>query len=149
MRAKKITKETLLQLDVVDRGFDSFSIGDTVSVSQVILEGGKERIQLFEGYVIARHNKGLGSTFTVRKMSVHGIYVERIFPYFSPLVRQVKRVTQGAVRRAKLYYIRDRIGKHARIKEKRIVGLREKNKIAATSKNTVGSSETFVSSANQ
>lgn len=121
MRAKKITKETLLQLDVVDRGFDHFSIGDTIAVSQVVQEGGKERIQLFEGDVIARHNKGLGTTFTVRKIAAHGIAVERIFPFYSPLIRGIKRITQGLVRRAKLYYIRERVGRHARIKEKKVV----------------------------
>lgn len=121
MRAKKITKETLLQLDVIDRGFDHFAIGDTIAVSQAIQEGGKERIQIFEGDVIARHNKGLGTTFTVRKIGAHGIAIERIFPLYSPIIRGIKRVTQGSVRRAKLYYIRERVGRHARIKEKKTV----------------------------
>ncbi len=119
MRAKKYTKETILLLDVQERPtFDVFNIGDMVAVSQVIVEEGKKRVQVFEGNVIARHNKGISSTFTVRKIGANGVAIERIFPYYLPTIQAVKCVKQGDVRRAKLYYVRDRIGRDARIKEK-------------------------------
>lgn len=119
MRATKYTKETILLIDVQEReSFDAFAIGDTVAVSQVITEDGKKRVQVFEGNVIARHNKGIASTFTVRKIGANSISIERIFPLYLPTIQSVKRLKQGEVRRAKLYYIRDRIGKDARIKEK-------------------------------
>lgn len=118
MRAKKFTKETILQIDVKDRGFDPFKVGDSVAVHQSIVdEGGKERVQVFEGAVIAMHNKGIASTFTVRKIGAHGIAVERIYPYFAPFIKNVKRIKQGKVRRAKLYYVRNLIGKAAKLKE--------------------------------
>ncbi len=118
MRAKKYTKETILNMGTEDRPFDKFSIGDTVVVSQKIKEGDKERIQLFEGDVIAINNKGIASTFTVRKIGANAIAVERVYPFYSPLVDGVKFVRKGKVRRAKLYYMRERIGKAARVKEK-------------------------------
>lgn len=118
MRAKKYTKETILNMGVEARPFDKFSIGDTVVVSQKIKEGEKERTQLFEGDVISINNKGIASTFTVRKIGANAIAVERVFPYYSPLVEGIKFVRKGKVRRAKLYYMRERIGKAARVKEK-------------------------------
>ena len=91
-----------------------FKTGDTVRVYCKVKEGDKERIQLFEGVVIARHNGGLRSSFTVRKVS-YGIGVERIFPMHAPFIDRVELVTVGKVRRAKLYYLRHLSGKKARI----------------------------------
>lgn len=118
MRAKKYTKETIRLIDVVDRGFDKFTVGDAIIVGQKIKEGEKERIQLFEGDVIAIKQTGISKTFTVRRIGANGIAVERIFPYFSPRIESIKFVRRGSVRRAKLYYMRDRIGKAARVREK-------------------------------
>ncbi len=100
---------------------DAFNIGDTVSVNVRIIEGNKERLQAFEGVVIAMKNKGAGRSFTVRKVS-YGIGVERVFPFASPRVESVKRIRRGTIRRAKLYYLRGKSGKKARIKEKVAVG---------------------------
>lgn len=94
-----------------------FSVGDTVKVDVQIKEGNRERIQVFEGTVIARKGSGIAETFTVRKVS-HGCGVERIFPVHSPSVKGVKVVRKGKVRRAKLYYLRDRVGKAAKVKER-------------------------------
>lgn len=96
---------------------DDFAAGDTVRVNVRIIEGSNERIQAFEGVVIAKKNAGINSSFTVRKIS-HGEGVERIFPTFSPRVDSVERVRRGVVRRAKLYFLRGRTGKAARIREK-------------------------------
>lgn len=95
-----------------------FAPGDTVRVHVRVLEGGRERIQIFEGVVIGRKGGGLRETFTVRKVSF-GVGVERIFPLHSPIVAKVEVVRKGKVRRAKLYYLRDRVGKATRIREKR------------------------------
>lgn len=95
-----------------------FQAGDTVRVNVKIIEGANERIQAFEGLCIARSNRGLQSSFTVRKIS-HGEGVERVFPVYSPRVDSVELVRRGKVRRAKLYYLRGRTGKAARIVEKR------------------------------
>lgn len=96
---------------------DAFKPGDVVRVDVKIIEGANERIQAFEGLVIARKNAGINSAFTVRKLS-HGEGVERIFPLYSARIAGITRVRQGEVRRAKLYYLRGRTGKSARIKEK-------------------------------
>lgn len=96
----------------------SFKAGDTVRVDVKIREGEKHRIQAFEGVVIAMRRRGLGSTFTVRKVS-SGYGVERIFPLYSPIIEKIQVVRRGRVRRAKLYYLRERKGKAARIREKR------------------------------
>ncbi len=93
-----------------------FSIGDTVNVSVRIVEGEKERVQIFTGAVIARRGGGISETFTVRRI-VNGQGVERIFPLHSPKVAGVEVVRHGKVRRAKLYFLRDRIGKSTRLKE--------------------------------
>ena len=93
-----------------------FNIGDTVRVGVKIKEGDKSRIQVFEGVVIARKNGGVRETFTVRKIS-NGVGVERTFPIHSPLVASVEVVRKGKVRRAKLNYLRDRVGKKAKVKE--------------------------------
>ncbi len=95
-----------------------FHPGDTVRVNYRVREGQKERIQAFEGVCIAKRGGGVGATFTVRKIS-NGVGVERVFPLHSPSIGDLKVVRQGVVRRAKLYYLRERRGKSARIKEKR------------------------------
>ncbi|MDA8265317.1 MAG: 50S ribosomal protein L19 [Actinomycetota bacterium] len=110
--------------DLVDRAnlrddVPEFSPGDTVKVHVRVVEGNRERIQVFQGAVIRRQGAGVRETFTVRKVSF-GVGVERTFPVHSPLYSKIERVTEGDVRRAKLYYLRDRIGKAAKIKEKRI-----------------------------
>jgi large subunit ribosomal protein L19 len=95
-----------------------FNVGDTVRVHVRIREGEKDRVQVFEGVVIARKNAGLRSSFRVRKMS-YGVGVERVFLLHSPWIERIERVQEGAVRRSKLYYLRKLTGKAARIKEKR------------------------------
>ena len=93
-----------------------FNVGDTVRVHVKIVEGQRERIQMFEGTVIAIKGSGISKTFTVRRLS-YGVGVERVFPMHSPNVVDVKVVRSGKVRRAKLYYLRDRVGKAAKVKE--------------------------------
>ena len=95
---------------------ENFSVGDTIKVFFKIVEGTTERIQVFEGIVIAKNNSGIRRTFTVRKIS-YGVGVERIFPLHSPRVEKIEVVRRGKVRRAKLYYLRDRVGKAAKVKE--------------------------------
>lgn len=95
-----------------------FSPGDNLKVNVRVVEGGRERIQVFEGVVIARSGAGVRETFTVRKVAF-GVGVERIFPVHAPIVSSIEVTRRGAVRRAKLYYLRDRVGKATRIKEKR------------------------------
>jgi large subunit ribosomal protein L19 len=95
-----------------------FRAGDTVRVHVRVVEGGRERIQIFEGVVIARNGSGPRATFTVRKVSF-GVGVERVFPVNAPIIAKVEVVRKGDVRRSKLYYLRDRAGKAARIKELR------------------------------
>ncbi|MDW7739895.1 MAG: 50S ribosomal protein L19 [Bacillota bacterium] len=95
-----------------------FNAGDTVKVHVRVVEGGRERIQVFEGVVIGRQGSGARETFTVRRVT-YGIGVERIFPVHSPSINKIEVVKHGKVRRAKLYYLRQRTGKAARIKEKR------------------------------
>ena len=95
-----------------------FNPGDTVRVDVRVIEGGRERTQAFEGVVIARKGGGIRETFTVRKISF-GVGVERIFPVHAPIVQKIEVLRRGDVRRAKLYYLRDRVGKATRIKEKR------------------------------
>ncbi|MBF8272143.1 MAG: LSU ribosomal protein L19P [Magnetococcales bacterium] len=95
-----------------------FRPGDTLRVHVKVSEGGRERVQIYEGVCIGRHNAGFRSTFTVRKVSF-GEGVERVFPLHSPRLAKIERIRQGDVRRAKLYYLRGRTGKATRIKEKR------------------------------
>ena len=95
-----------------------FGAGDTLRVHVRVVEGNRKRIQLFEGVVIKRHGSGIRETFTVRKLSF-SVGVERTFPVHSPILERIEVVTRGDVRRAKLYYLRDRIGKRAKVKEKR------------------------------
>lgn len=93
-----------------------FNVGDTVKVHVQIKEGEKSRIQIFEGTVIAKKHGGISETFTVRRVS-HGCGIERVFPVHSPAVDKVEVIRHGKVRRAKLYYLRDRVGKAAKVKE--------------------------------
>ncbi|MEA2516810.1 MAG: large subunit ribosomal protein [Actinomycetota bacterium] len=97
-----------------------FRPGDTVKVHVRVVEGERERIQVFEGIVIRRRGSQLSATFTVRKISF-GVGVERTFPVYSPMISKIEVATRGDVRRAKLYYLRSRIGKKAKVKEKREV----------------------------
>ncbi len=94
-----------------------FEIGDVIRVHNKIKEGSRERIQLFEGTVIARHGGGISETFTVRRVS-YGVGLEKTFPIHSPNVVKVQLIRAGKVRRAKLYYLRDKVGKDAKVKEK-------------------------------
>lgn len=113
------------KVDVVERSrmrddIPEFWPGDTVRVNVRVVEGTRSRVQAFEGAVIARKGGGLRETFTVRKVSF-GVGVERTFPVHSPVIESIEVLRRGKVRRAKLYYLRDRVGKKARIKEKREV----------------------------
>ncbi|MGW8367544.1 MAG: 50S ribosomal protein L19 [Gammaproteobacteria bacterium] len=106
-----------LEKEQMDREVPEFGPGDTVVVQVKVTEGSRERLQAYEGVVIAKRNRGLNSSFTVRKMS-HGEGVERVFQTYSPAIQGIQVKRRGDVRRAKLYYLRDRTGKAARIKEK-------------------------------
>lgn len=105
-----------IQKEQMRQDLPEFRPGDTVRVHVKVVEGQRERIQVFEGVVIARRGSGLNETFTVRKVS-YGVGVERIFPVHSPKIEKIEVVRRGKVRRAKLYYLRERVGKAARIKE--------------------------------
>ena len=98
-------------------GRADFRIGDTVKVHFSIVEGKNERVQIYEGLVIARKNGGARQTFTVRKLS-YGVGVERIFPVHSPRIQKIEVTRRGKIRRSKLYYIRDRVGKRAKVAER-------------------------------
>src|SRR5256714_9908794 len=109
--------------DLIDReslrdDVPDFGPGDTLKVHVRVVEGNRERVQVFQGVVIRRQGSGVRETFTVRKISF-GVGVERTFPVHSPIIAKIEVVTRGAVRRAKLYYLRERTGKAAKIKEKR------------------------------
>lgn len=109
-----------------------FEVGDTVKVHYKIVEGNRERIQVYEGIVIAINNKGISKTFTVRKISFD-IGVERVFPVFSPRIAKIEVLRKGKTNRAKLYYLRERTGKSAKIKERRISATKTKNNNNASS----------------
>jgi large subunit ribosomal protein L19 len=122
-RAEKETTLTMKPTDVVEKtqiksDVPDFAPGDTVKVHVRVVEGSRERVQVFEGVVIARRGSGASASFTVRKVSF-GVGVERTFPLHSPIIAKIERVTRGDVRRAKLFYLRDRVGKAAKVKEKR------------------------------
>ncbi|HSG96470.1 MAG TPA: 50S ribosomal protein L19 [Woeseiaceae bacterium] len=106
-----------IEKEQMEKDIPEFAPGDTVIVQVKVKEGNRERLQAFEGVVIAKRNRGLNSSFTVRKIS-HGEGVERVFQAFSPIVDSITVKRRGDVRRAKLYYLRGRTGKAARIKEK-------------------------------
>ena len=112
MDAMKVFTEELLKKEA-----PQFNVGDTVRVSVRIKEGERERIQAFEGTVIAKKHGGIAETFTVRRSS-YGVGVEKVFPVHSPIIEKVEVVRRGKVRRAKLYYLRDRVGKNAKVKER-------------------------------
>lgn len=111
MDALKLISESSMKTEV-----PSFGIGDTVKVHVKIKEGEKYRIQVFEGTVIAKKHGGINETFTVRRVA-HGCGIERVFPIHSPIVDKVEVVRTGKVRRSKLYYLRNRVGKAAKVKE--------------------------------
>ncbi len=111
MDALKLISESGMKKEVPE-----INIGDTVKVHVRIKEGDKSRIQVFEGTVIAKKHGGINETFTVRRVA-HGCGIERVFPVHSPVVEKVELVRAGRVRRAKLYYLRDRVGKAAKVKE--------------------------------
>ena len=106
---KELEKEQLREIPY-------FSIGDTIRIHNKIVEGTRERVQIFEGYVIKRQNGGIRETVTLRRMS-SGVGVEKTWPLHSPMVAKIEVVRKGIVRRAKLFYLRDRVGKKAKIKE--------------------------------
>ena len=114
---EELESEQIAKL-TADKTLPEFAPGDTVRVHVKVVEGTTERIQVYEGICIARRNRGLNSSFTVRKIS-YGEGVERIFPLYSPKIDNIEVVRRGAVRRAKLYYLRGRTGKSARIRERR------------------------------
>jgi large subunit ribosomal protein L19 len=113
MKATDIIDNESLRDDIPD-----FAPGDEVKVHVRVVEGSKERVQVFQGNVIARQGGGLHETYTVRKLS-YGVGVERTFPLHTPTVTKIEVVRRGDVRRAKLYYLRDRVGKAAKVREKR------------------------------
>ena len=113
MQPTDLVDQQHLRTDIPD-----FGPGDTLKVHVRVVEGAKERVQVFQGHVIARQGDGLRETFTVRKVS-YGVGVERTFPVHTPTVAKIEVLARGDVRRAKLYYLRDRVGKAAKIKEKR------------------------------
>ena len=134
---EKIEKEQLEKLSS-GKEIPDFNPGDTIKVDVKVVEGTRERIQAFEGVCIARGGKGINESFTVRKIS-YGEGVERVFPLFSPKISAITLVRKGKVRRAKLYYLRDRRGKAARIVEKIEVKKKtnEKKDVASVSKDKV------------
>lgn len=126
-RARGYTKETISQISATKRDFPAFDVGDSIAVSFRIVEKDtsdkkgketKERLQVFTGDVIAIRGSGAQATFTVRKIGAHGVAVEKIVPFHSPLVATIELLKKGDVRRAKLYYVRGLVGKASRLKEK-------------------------------
>lgn len=107
-----------IQLENMKAVTPKFNVGDTVKVHVKVIEGKRERIQIFEGIVLKRQNGGVGETFTVRKLS-SGVGVERTFPVHSPKIEDVEIVRHGKVRRAKLFYLRERVGKAAKVRERK------------------------------
>ena len=109
----------MIDLENLRDDVPAFSAGDRVKVHVRVVEGNRSRIQVFEGDVIARRGSGVRESFTVRKISFNGIGVERTFPVHAPVIDHIELVRRGRVRRAKLYYLRDRVGKKAKIRERR------------------------------
>jgi large subunit ribosomal protein L19 len=118
-REHTMNRTDLVDVATIRDDIPAFGPGDTVKVHVRVVEGERSRIQLFEGDVIGRSGSGVRETFTVRKISFNGIGVERIFPVHAPIIDKIEVMRHGKVRRAKLYYLRDRVGKKAKIKEKR------------------------------
>lgn len=111
-------KVSLVEREQLKTRLPEFAPGDTVRVHFKVVEGGRERVQAFEGVVVARRGGGLRETVTVRRIA-HGVGVERIFPLHSPRLERIEVLRRGRVRRAKLYYLREKVGKETRIKERR------------------------------
>ena len=109
--------QSFIEKNMPEKEAPSITVGDTVRVHLKVKEGNRERIQVFEGTVIAKKHGGINETFTVRRIS-YGVGVEKVFPLHSPVIEKVETVRRGKVRRAKLYYLRDRVGKAAKVKEK-------------------------------
>jgi len=118
MKARGLTRETILSVDITDKKFPAFKVGDTIVVDLIIKDGDKERTQAFEGDVLDFHNNGIATTFTVRRIGANGVGVEKILPYYSPIISEIRVVRFGKVRRANLHYVRERLGKAARIAER-------------------------------
>jgi len=147
MRSSKLTKETINELGIYERNFPEFGVGDAIAVSLRVKEGNKERIQVFEGDVISIRKNGASSCFTVRKIGANSVAVERVLPYYSPLIESIRFIRSGKRRRAKLYYMRDRIGKAARVQEKVLTKEQKerqskKRKAAAAAKKAVEQKKT-------
>jgi large subunit ribosomal protein L19 len=117
-RARAMKSTDLVDNQYIRSDVPNFASGDEVKVHVKVVEGNKERVQIFQGNVIARQGSGVAETYTVRKVS-YGVGVERTFPVHTPTVAKLEVVKRGDVRRAKLYYLRDRVGKAAKIREKR------------------------------
>lgn len=115
MNAEQIIKS--IEAEHIKSGLPAVNVGDTVKIGVRIVEGGKERVQPYQGVVIAMRNGGISETITVRKV-FQGVGVERVFLLHSPLIASIQVITRGKVRRAKLYYLRDRVGKATRIKQR-------------------------------
>ncbi len=109
----------LVDIESLRDDVPAFRAGDTVKVHVKVTEGNRTRVQVFEGVVIARKGSGISETFTVRKISFNGVGVERTFPVHAPVIERIEVARRGRVRRAKLYYLRDRVGKKARVRERR------------------------------
>ena len=109
--------QSFIEKNMPEKEAPSVTVGDTVRVHLKVKEGNRERIQVFEGTVIAKKHGGIEETITVRRIS-YGVGVEKVFPLYSPVIEKVETIRRGKVRRAKLYYLRDRVGKAAKVKEK-------------------------------
>jgi large subunit ribosomal protein L19 len=114
-----MNRTDLVDIENLRDDVPAFRPGDTVRVHVKVIEGNRSRVQVFEGDVIARSGSGIRETFTVRKISFNAIGVERTFPVHAPVIDHIEVIRHGKVRRAKLYYLRDRVGKKAKIKERR------------------------------
>lgn len=117
----------LIETEQLKANIPKFKAGDTVRVKIKVIEGGRERLQNFEGICIERKHSGIKENFTLRKISAHGVGVERTFPIHSPRLQNIEVIKMGNVRQSRLYYLRKKIGKHARIKEKKYI---PENKLA-------------------
>ena len=109
--------QSFIEKNMPEKEAPSVTVGDTVRVHLKVKEGNRERIQVFEGTVLAKKHGRINETFTVRRIS-YGVGVEKVFPLYSPVIEKVETIRRGKVRRAKLYYLRDRVGKAAKVKEK-------------------------------
>ena len=109
--------KSFIEKNMPEKEAPSVTVGDTVRVHLKVKEGNRERIQVFEGTVIAKKHGGINETFTVRRIS-YGVGVEKVFPLHAPSVEKIETIRRGKVRRAKLYYLRDRVGKGAKVKER-------------------------------